>query len=504
MAPNLALAFALSGIALWLLNTRSTHRIGRIIARFCYFIVFLIGAITLSEYIFGWTSTIDTALLQVLDPEIHEMFPGRPAFNAALGLVFSAVTLLMLDTAASSRWIAFSQMIASMLGYLAFIAFIGYFFALSTYDPVYGTRTHSGGDMAFHAALAFFLIFVSTLTARPGHGLMELLTSKDLSGVAARHILVAVLFGPLLLAPFVAFGNRLGILSVAESYSLVTAVSVLLFGAWSFWTGHVLRQLERERRAFDRERDGLYMIEKSARIEAEIAVKMRDELVALVSHDLKNPLSAIRMNAEMLLMPHPEGGHPPARHSQAILQQVDRMDRLISDILTTTKIQSGVFTIAQDRRPSDLKPVLERAISAQETLAEAKALRVKLVVPDRLPKVSIDEMAVSRALQNLLSNSIKFTPPGGEIHVTAERQGDFVAISVADTGPGIAPETLAHIFDRLYMARMSRSAGTGLGLYITKGIVEAHGGKIEVWSEPGRGTCFTITFPISTEKQLAA
>jgi signal transduction histidine kinase len=220
------------------------------------------------------------------------------------------------------------------------------------------------------------------------------------------------------------------------------------------------------------------------------ATRLRDEVLGVVSHDLRNPLSAITMCARALREPDADR----AQLADVIARSAEWSLRIIRDLLDVTAIEAGRLAI----RPEPMTPgaIVETVRSMFAPLAEAGGveLAVERAVAPAWVEVDVDRMV--QALGNLVGNAVKFTPRGGRvtISVTADRAG-AAAFRVTDTGPGIAPEHLPHVFDRFWQARETRRAGAGLGLAIARGIVEAHGGTIAVESAIGAGATFTCTIP---------
>jgi light-regulated signal transduction histidine kinase (bacteriophytochrome) len=223
------------------------------------------------------------------------------------------------------------------------------------------------------------------------------------------------------------------------------------------------------------------------------AVQTRDDLVAVVSHDLRSPLGVIQMQAALLSAPD-EGDPSPRRvrdGAQRIQRAVDRMTALIRDLLDLARIEAGRFEL--DSQPLRIRDVMDDTLSIVRAQADAKHVVIREHVVDE--RTLGDRERIFQVLSNLLNNAIRFTPEGGQIDVHAALTGAQVLFTVADTGPGIPAEQLPHLFDRYWQARRAGHSGTGLGLYIAKGIVEAHGGRIWVESPPGSGARFQFTLP---------
>ena len=227
------------------------------------------------------------------------------------------------------------------------------------------------------------------------------------------------------------------------------------------------------------------------------AKRARDDLVAIVSHDLRNPVHTISMAASFLLeiAPADDRRVTARRQLEVIQRSANRANRLIQDLLDVAKIQAG--GLAVDSAPVDVKSLLQEAVEVSTPLAGAKAIRVSSVPPDGELRVMSDRERVLQVIQNLMGNAIKFTPKGGEIRILAFHEHPDVRFTVADSGPGIPPEHLNHVFDRYWQAKSTAKLGTGLGLSIAKGIVEAHGGRIWAESPPNSGAEFNFTLPVA-------
>jgi PAS domain S-box-containing protein len=229
--------------------------------------------------------------------------------------------------------------------------------------------------------------------------------------------------------------------------------------------------------------------------ESQRATRARDEVLAIVSHDLRNPLSTISMSGKLLLERTPPERARERRQLEIIQRSAARMNRLIQDLLDVARMEAGHLSV--ERRREEVAPLVHEALELQRTLAEEKGIHLEETVEEALPVVEVDRERLLQVLQNLLSNALRFTPEGGHISLKAWRVDREVYLSVADTGPGISEESLPHLFEPFWQAR--RAEGAGLGLAIAKGIVEAHGGRIWVESRLGQGTTFFFTVPVSVE-----
>jgi PAS domain S-box-containing protein len=248
------------------------------------------------------------------------------------------------------------------------------------------------------------------------------------------------------------------------------------------------------RKEAELQRERLLEREREARAQAEHAMRVRDEVVGLVAHDLRNPVHTITMGAANLIdLPLPE--EQRTRQLAVIRRSARTMDRLIRDLLDVTRIESGTFAIQQ--LPIHVKTLLEETLELFEPQARSRDVELTCAASQELPTVRGDRERLTQVLSNLIDNALKFTPSHGRIEMRATLLDDCVQISVADTGTGIAPAHLPHVFDRFWQADRTKRGGAGLGLAIAKGIVEAHGGRLGVESEVGRGTTFHFTLPLA-------
>jgi len=232
------------------------------------------------------------------------------------------------------------------------------------------------------------------------------------------------------------------------------------------------------------------------------AIGAREEALAVVAHDLRNPLHAISVGVGTLL---PRITEPTLRRPvERIQRSAQRMERLLQDLLDMRAIEGGRFTVTKGEvAPTAL---ILTALESQQSLAGQTSVIINTDVAPALPPVEADEERVLQVLENLIGNALKFTPPGGVVTVGASRAEDpgSVLFSVRDTGPGIASDHLPRVFDRFFQAQSSDRRGSGLGLAICKAIVDAHGGRIWAESAPGKGAVFFFTLCTATGEMEGA
>jgi len=231
------------------------------------------------------------------------------------------------------------------------------------------------------------------------------------------------------------------------------------------------------------------------RIEKQLA-RQREEFVAMLTHDIKSPLHVIIGSADMLLeeTKGDASGHEPAL-IRNLIDSALTINSLVVNYLDFAKIEA--VGVSLDKQSVAVGEILTRLHRRYETSAQRRGLTIDLRLADAMPAVNADPVALERVFANLVSNAIKFTPNGGRVTISGKTNGPGIVVTVADTGPGIIAAEIPLIFAKYRRAKntAARQDGAGLGLFIAKSLVEAHGGSIEVHSDPGRETRFEIFLP---------
>jgi len=221
--------------------------------------------------------------------------------------------------------------------------------------------------------------------------------------------------------------------------------------------------------------------------------RLRRDMTADLAHELRTPLAVMRGNLEAMV----DGVYPlDAEHIKPALDQVNLLSRLIEDLRTLAMAEAGQLPLV--KRPTDLRALISNTLTSFEAPATSQQVTLRSGVASDLSSIEIDPDRIQQTLAILISNALRHTPASGSITVKAHHETDRVLIEVTDSGAGIPPEDLPHVFERFYRADKSRSrerGGAGLGLAIAKSIVEAHGGTIGVQSELGKGTTMIIQLP---------
>jgi PAS domain S-box-containing protein len=285
------------------------------------------------------------------------------------------------------------------------------------------------------------------------------------------------------------FGRRKN----GEIFSAEASISKATVGGRRVFTA-VLRDVT-ERWAAEQEKTELLAATQRARETAERAVAQRDEMLGIVSHDLRNPLSAIGMCAQVIAdekTPREER----VRLAETVQESVEWCQRLIADLLDIASIEAGKLSI--DRKRVDPVVIVGRALSLFELPASQRGLNLRADGLEHVPDALGDSGRILQVLANLIGNAIKFTPAGGTVTVSADSDDGNVVFGVRDTGSGIRADELSRVFERRWRSvEKNTEPGSGLGLAIAKGIVDAHGGRIWVDSAPGEGSRFRFAIPVA-------
>jgi signal transduction histidine kinase/PAS domain-containing protein len=291
-----------------------------------------------------------------------------------------------------------------------------------------------------------------------------------------RTMLRELAVASVMLFPLVARGRALGVIAFAATSSRKD---------FSHQDVVLAQELTR-RSAFAIDNERLYR-------EAQHAVQLRDQVLEVVSHDLRGPLSAVRLSAHALA--NGEASEESVRRgAERILSTTFRMDRLIRSLVDFAAIRSGRLSI--ERAPADVAQLILEVSRELEDRSERAGVALEHEVEPGLPLLSVDRARIHEALENLITNALKVLGPGKTVIVKAYRKERTIQFSVTDDGPGIAPEEVPRLFDRYFRGGKARGPGLGLGLAITRAIVEGHGGRIWVESALGKGSTFSFTIPL--------
>jgi signal transduction histidine kinase len=384
----------------------------------------------------------------------------------------------------------------------AFVLLTASVLALLVSDDVYGVyrSTYRSGDVVDLGWLLSYVLWAAAAL----HPSMRELSRPARRNLRARvhPVRIALLAAALLSAPVVLFVQRARGADV-EAYAAgiaAVAISLLVVGrlVGILRTLERIRERERSARADAEQAQMLLAVQNERLIESD---RLKDEFVALISHDLRTPLTSIMGYVELALE---EVGEPLDAERRGYLEVVsrssERLLRLVDDLLFVARLQAGRLVLQLSQL--DLCIIAAQAVEEARPRAEAKLLEV-VFSGDGPVMFEGDKGRIFQLLDNLISNAIKFTPEGGRVEVSAKADGENAVLEVADTGIGLSAADAERVFDRFF--RSSRAVaqqvpGTGLGLFISRAIVDAHGGAIEASSREGHGTTFRIALPTRVQQ----
>jgi signal transduction histidine kinase len=400
-----------------------------------------------------------------------------PAMDVVLlaALVFLALT-------PAWRTVAYRYLTASIL--LLLIA-----------DEIYGVSPDTYADASWLDA-GWLLSYVLWGVAALCPSMRALSESRRSRGPRLTTVRLVVLGAALATAPTVlaverATGRGYDAIAIAAGAVALSAL-VLLRLAGLIRALDRLRVTERQARA-EAEGARRRLVEQNEQLRE--ADRLKDEFVALISHDLRTPLTSIMGYVELTLE---DGGlnDRQRRQLEVVDRNAHRLLRLVNDLLFVARLEAGEL----DLHPSelDLAAIAKQSVAEAEPRAVANGVTLSCAV-ESVPSVQGDRGRMFQLLDNLVSNAIKFTPEGGDVRISVAQANGTVRLEIADTGIGIPPDEQRRLFERFFRASTAAERhipGTGLGLYIARAIVEAHGGSISVESEPGRGTAFRVDMPV--------
>lgn len=486
---NIGLTFILIGVSLWLLQTRRLNKNNKHMARFLAFAVFLIGFLTLVEYMFNVNIGIDQMLFKEAAGALNTVSPNRMAFTAAFNLCMAGIAIFLMDVKVSGHYRP-SNFFAILGFFVSLLALIGYLFGVSL---LYMIPQFTA--IAIYAAVLFVLLFLALIFARPDSGFMAIGSSKSLVGVLARSMVPAIIFIPIIIGFIGRSGYRVGFYDQSFSYALIALLSIisLILVLWIViipLNKAVIKQRKAE----------VELVKYQDQLEEQIEERTKElqrsnddlkQFAYVASHDLREPLRMITNFLQLLERRYKDQLDQDA--NEFIYYAVDgakRLDKMIKDLLEYSRVTNKKMEL-QD---VDLRDVVHQVQSNLSLLIAENSAQITY---DPLPRIAGDKNQMTILLQNLISNSIKYrreqTP---QIHISAEKSDYGCVFSVKDNGIGIDPQHLEGIFtifNRLHPKE--EYEGTGIGLAIAQRIVHQHGGEIWAESEPGEGTTFYFTLP---------
>jgi signal transduction histidine kinase/DNA-binding NarL/FixJ family response regulator len=489
--PNSAAGLLLAGLAI-VIGPASAGRARRAISVLLAGAAVAIGALTLFQQVTGVDLGIDLLLFARGATWNGLTSPGRMGPPAALSLLLAGLAILAMHVDLRGGHLA-GQILALGTAPLPMLALVGY---------AYDVTLLQGIAIALPTAVALLLLDLAIVLARPDHGFVGSLASDGSGSAIARRMLVYAIALPFVLG-WLALAASAGGRDAAFTVSIMVAALTLILVVLVLRDAGVVVRLEAAKERAQQEeaisREALARAlrrEQEARAQAEAASRAKDEFLNALSHELRTPLNAI-LGWSRLLRDDGADSDRLARGLAVVDRNGRALAQVVSDLLDMSRIARGV--IHMERLDADLVAAVESAADAVRAAATAKGIVLARSLGEGVPQVFGDPARLQQIAWNLIANAVKFTPPGGRVEVVLGVEDGRPVLTVQDTGAGISPEFLPHVFERFRQADGSstrRHAGLGLGLALTRELVILHGGTIEVASAGvGRGATFRVTFP---------
>ena len=474
MNPASAVLFILTGIAL-ASALRSRSLVTAVMGKVLSVIVVVVAASEFLEFLGICRSPLDEVLFAAKLSPTQGALPNRMAPNTALNFLLAGLAVLLLDTRGRR---SLGQLLAILIGLGAILSITGY---------GYGVRSFSGLTpiipVALYTAVTFLILAVGIFFAVPHASLPEPLAMNDPRERLARILRIGFPLAVLLtlfLGWLCVWGERHQLYESAFGTALYAIILSFLFAVLVRWAVSATRKLEAEHAV------------ANARLRD--LDRRKDEMIAIVSHDLCSPLTGFRMVIDVL---REKKGAPTDELLGIMDQSARRMVTMVRRLLDISKFQADKVELElEDVLASD---VVRQSMEPLAINANAKRITLQIHVAPGEPMLRADRLRLSQIFSNLLTNAVKFTSNGGAVDVTVEPAAEGVQVKVRDTGLGIPEDELPHIFDK-YRQTTTKATdgedGTGLGLAIVRELVLLHAGEITVASEVNRGSVFTVRLPV--------
>lgn len=459
---NTAACIMLAGTATMLLQAPGWRRSVQVLAAICG----LVGGATLLEHLLQVDLRIDTLLFDEPAGSPATSAPGRMGPPAALSFLLLSLSICLAARGSPSPLSVAAPLVVLLLSLLSMIGYAYGAEAMYTLPRITG--------IAVQTATMIAALATALLASQPTREPMRTFLDAGTAGVLARRLLPLAIAVPVLLGWLRLTGQRHGLFDQAFGTALRTASEIILL-LWALWWAiQLARTREVEQRAENRR---------------------KDQFLATLAHELRNPLAPIRTAAALIRKPQITSAQR-TWCNDVIERQVQNMSLLLDDLLDVSRITRGALELR--RAATELSAVVDTAIETARPLVDTRRHTLHVDVPAGM-RIDVDPLRMAQVISNLLNNAARYTPEGGTLRLSAAASGDQLSIQVQDDGIGILPaeiETIFNMFTQVKAARAFSGGGLGIGLALTRALVELHGGTLSAHSEgAGKGSTFTVTLP---------
>jgi signal transduction histidine kinase len=475
MFPNTAICAVLGGIGLLLLLGQRGSSWRPIFVSALGAFVALVGGLTLLQHITDWDLGIDTLLLSRPWGQRASAAPMRMGPPASTSFLLLGVALYLAARGPVAR--RFASELALLIMAISLLSLIGYWFGA---DQLFLVARVTG--IALQTSTMIAALTVGLMTAVPEYGLVAALRRDDAGGTVLRRLIVPIVVLPLVLGWLRILGQEAELYDTAFGTAIRSLIEIIVLLGLLWWTANgISKHAQAARLAEEANRE---------------ADRRKDEFLATLAHELRNPLAPIG-NA-LQLMQHAEGDPIMLQHARDTMQrQFAQMVRLVDDLLDVSRITRDKLELRKEQ--VELQSIIHQAVETARPLAERAGHELCVDLPPPPSWIYADPVRLSQVFNNLLNNACKFTESAGLISVSAEQQGGDALVTVKDTGIGISAENLRSIFEMFEQIDNSLErtrGGLGIGLTLVKRLVELHGGRIDASSQGlGRGSEFVVRLP---------
>ena len=468
-------------------------------------LVGLIGGTVIFQYLTGIDLGIDTLLMfDRTWGRLGVITPGRMGPPGSLSWTIIGFTLFLTSISGTPEepGPAFKArplipVLALITTALSTLSIIGYIYGASV---LYMVPTLT--VIALQTATFILAVSLGLLTTVTERGPMRLINDDSPAGLITRRVVPAIIALPVLVGFLRLTGERASLYDTAFGSALRTVIEIGLFLILIGWTGNAI---SRQARRLELQRAELLEREHEFRTVAEASSKLKDEFLATLSHELRNPLNVVLGYSELLLRTPQIADTPQLLQiSKALKRNAQSQSQLINDLLDLSRLQMGKVSL--NRETVSLGTILDNAVETVRADAAAKNITISVTSPDQVFVVDADPLRMQQVVWNLLNNAVKFTPDGGAITLSLKSEGAEVLLTIEDSGPGIDPEFLPHVFEMFRQADSSsvrRHGGMGIGLALVHQLIQLHEGSVSVASGPDHGAKFIVRLPALQQKDLS-